>query len=141
MAKPVSAVIVVAAGCLTAAFLAGAASARPFPLGEAQLDSVTAAGLDTSTSLGAGERVGTQVAMPTTTALAVCDHCMGNASAVASAGAVAASGASLRPGDQVSTQVAMPTTTVIAICRYCSGNARAIAVGNAAGVAQTTRSR
>jgi hypothetical protein len=141
MARPLSAATTIATGCLTAVLLVGTASAQPFPLGEAQLDSVTAAGLDTSTSLGAGGRVATQLAVPTSTATAVCEHCTGNASAVASAGAVAVSTDSLGPGDRVSTQVAMPISSAVAICNMCSGNARAIAVANAAGVARTTRSR
>jgi hypothetical protein len=80
-------------GCLAAAGLAGPALAEPQALALAQLDAVVAGsvggppgtfGLDRSTLIT------TQITMPTSTAVAICNLCSGDASAVAAADALGA---------------------------------------------------
>jgi hypothetical protein len=80
-------------GCLAAAGLAGPAQARPGALAPAQLDRVVAgglAGLPGSFGLDRSTQITTQITMPTSTAVAICNMCSGNASAVAAANAIGA---------------------------------------------------
>jgi hypothetical protein len=82
MPKP-SAVLL---GCLAAAVLAGPARAEPKALAPAQLDDVVAGsvgGLPGTFAFDRGIQITTQITMPTSTAVAICNMCTGNASATA----------------------------------------------------------
>ena len=80
-------------GCLAAAGLAGPAVAQPEALAPAQLDGVVAgslAGLPGSFGFDHSFQVSTQISMPSSTAIAICDQCSKGASAVAEANALGA---------------------------------------------------
>ena len=80
-------------GCLAAAGLAGPALAEPQALALAQLDGVVAGsltGLPGSFALDRSTLITTQITMPTSTAVAICNLCSGDASAVAQANALGA---------------------------------------------------
>ena len=80
-------------GCLAAAGLAGPALAEPQALALAQLDGVVAGsltGLPGSFALDRGTLITTEITMPTSTAVAICNLCSRGASAVAQANALGA---------------------------------------------------
>ena len=80
-------------GCLAAAGLAGPALAQPEALAPAQLDAVVAGSLTElpgSFGLDRSTLITTQITMPTSTAVAICNLCSGDASAVAVANALGA---------------------------------------------------
>jgi hypothetical protein len=80
-------------GCLAAAGLVGPAGAQPEALAPAQLDGVVAGsltGLPGSFGLDRSTLITTRITMPTSTAVAICNLCSGDASAVAAADALGA---------------------------------------------------
>jgi hypothetical protein len=80
-------------GCLAAWVLAGPARAEPQALAPAQLDGVVAGsvgGLPGTFGFDHSTVITTQITMPTSTAVAICNMCSGNASAVAAANAIGA---------------------------------------------------
>jgi hypothetical protein len=80
-------------GCLAAAVVAGPAQAEPKALDPAQLDGVvagSAGGPPGTFAFDRSAQITTQIAIPVSTAVAICDMCSGNASAVAAADAIGA---------------------------------------------------
>src|SRR5690242_14648357 len=80
-------------GCLAAVAFAGPAQAEPKALAPAQLDGVVAGsvgGLPGTFAFDHNTLITTQITMPTSTAVAICNMCSGNASAVAAANALGA---------------------------------------------------
>jgi hypothetical protein len=80
-------------GCLAAAGLAGSAQARPVALAPVQLDGVVAGaltGLPGTFAFEHSTRISTQITMPSSTAIAICNQCSDGASAIAQANALGA---------------------------------------------------
>ena len=80
-------------GGLAAAGVVGPAVAQPEALAPAQLDAVVAGSLTVppgSFGLDRSTLITTQITMPTSTAVAICNLCSGDASAVAAASALGA---------------------------------------------------
>ncbi len=73
-------------GCLAVAGLAGPAEAQPQTLGPAQLDGVVAGsvgGLPGTFAFDRSTQITTQITIPISSAVAICNMCSGNASATA----------------------------------------------------------
>jgi hypothetical protein len=80
-------------GCLAAAGLTGSAQARPVALAPVQLDGVVAGaltGLPGTFAFEHSTQISTQITMPSSTAIAICNQCSDGASAIAQANALGA---------------------------------------------------